>query len=88
MRLHADDPDDPWVFRVDFPEYGKSSRVVFVPGREGDGTTTRLLLDVLSLRKRPDVRNPRLMLTGGLAVGAGALAARRLHDHPSSVCRS
>jgi CubicO group peptidase (beta-lactamase class C family) len=70
MRLYPDDPDDPWVFRVEFPEYGKSSRVVFTGGQ--------LLLDVLSFRKRPDLRNPKRWGNGVLAAGATALAVRRL----------
>ena len=29
MCLHPDDPDDPWVFRVEMPYYGLNLRVVF-----------------------------------------------------------
>ena len=29
MRLHPDDPNDPWAFRVEMPEYGINLRVVF-----------------------------------------------------------
>jgi hypothetical protein len=46
LRLYPDDPDDPWVFRVEFPEYGKNSRVVFACARE-EGP---MRLDVLSAR--------------------------------------
>ena len=70
LRLHPDDPDDPRVFRVEFPGYGMDLRVVFSGGR--------LLLDVtMLLRKRPDVRNPRRWVAGLPAAGAVALAVRR-----------
>ena len=47
-------PDDPWVYRVEFPRYDKTWRVVFT-----DDMPPRLLLDVLSFQKRPGWRNPR-----------------------------
>jgi CubicO group peptidase (beta-lactamase class C family) len=78
MRLYPDDPHDPWVFRVEIPEYGKHYRVVFAPARE-DGSM-RLLMEVLSFRKRPDLRNPRPWVTGALAAGAAALVGRHLHS--------
>jgi CubicO group peptidase (beta-lactamase class C family) len=84
LRLYPDDPDDPWVFRVEFPDYGKSSRVVF-SGRPEGGAATRLLLDVMSLQKRPEARNPRLWLNGALGAAAAALAIRRgLHRRASA----
>jgi CubicO group peptidase (beta-lactamase class C family) len=81
MRLYPDDPDDPWVFRVEIPEYGKHYRVVFALAPE-DGEM-RLLMEVLSFRKRPDVRNPRRLLNGALLAGAATLAARRLRADPA-----
>ena len=72
MVLHPDDPDDPRVFRVVMPQYGRSDRVVFT-----DDTPPRLLLDVMSFEKRPDVRNPRRWVTGVAAAGLVATAARR-----------
>jgi CubicO group peptidase (beta-lactamase class C family) len=75
MRLNPDDPDDPWVFRVEIPEYGKNLRVVFARAPDGG---MRLLMDVLSFRKRPDVRNPRRWANAALAAGA-TLAVSRLH---------
>ena len=75
FRLYPDDPDDPWVFRVYFPEFGMNLRVVFDSGPKG-GKATRLLLDTMSFERRPDVHNPRRWLTGGLAVGTAALAVR------------
>jgi hypothetical protein len=45
----------------------------------------RLLMEVMSLQKRPEVRNPRLWLNGVLAAGAAALAIRRgLHRRVSA----
>jgi CubicO group peptidase (beta-lactamase class C family) len=84
LRLYPDDPDDPWVFRVEFPDYGKSFRVVFSRGPEDEGAPMRLLLDVMSFHKRPEVRNPRRWLNGVLAAGAATLAIRRgLHRRAS-----
>jgi CubicO group peptidase (beta-lactamase class C family) len=77
LGLYPDDPDDPWVFRVEFPDYGKSSRVVFSRGPEGRGAPMRLVLDVMSFHKRPEVRNPRRWVNGALAAGAATLAIRR-----------
>ena len=75
FRLYPDNPDDPWVFRIYFPEFGMNFRVVFDSGPI-DGAATRLLLDMMSFDRRPDLRNPRPWLTGGLAVGTAALAIR------------
>ena len=84
LRLYPDDPDDPWVFRADLPEFGKSPRVVFSGGPEQGGAATRLLMDLMSLQKRPEVRNPRPWMNGVLAAGAAALAIRRgLHRRAS-----
>jgi CubicO group peptidase (beta-lactamase class C family) len=76
LRLHPDDPDDPWVFRLEFPAYGTDARVVFGGGR--------LLLEEMSFRKRPELRNPRRWVTALPVVGAVALAVRRgAHRRPS-----
>jgi hypothetical protein len=38
FALIPDHPEDPWVFRVEFPEFGRSLRVVFNSGRKkGEG---------------------------------------------------
>jgi hypothetical protein len=50
------------------PEFGTETRVVF--------SDDRLLLEVMSFRKRPDVRNPRPWVTAVPAAGAAALAVR------------
>ena len=80
MRLYPDDPGDPKVFRVEFPEFGFSFRVVFSGGSEDGMTATRLLLDLMSFHKRPGIRNPRRWVTGVAAAAAVALTIRpRLH---------
>ena len=88
FRLYPDDPDDPWVFRIYFPEFGMEFRVVFDGGPK-DGTARHLLLDVMSFERRPDLRNPRPWLTGGLAVGTAAIAIRSvLHRRGHQVRRA
>ena len=84
FRLYPDDPDDPRVFRIYFPEFGMDFRVVF-DGAGKQGAATRLFLDVMSFERQPDVRNPRPWVTGGLAVGTAALAIRSVLHHRSSV---
>jgi hypothetical protein len=85
LRLYPDDPDDPWVFRVEFPDYGKTFRVVFSRRPEQEGTAMRLLLDVMSFQQRPEVRNPRRWVNGALAAGVATLAIRRsLHRRAST----
>ena len=77
MRLHADDPDDPWVFRLQIPDFGINLRVVFSQRPENGRTVTRLLTDMFSFQKRPDARNPRRLVNGALLASATALAVRR-----------
>ena len=84
FRLYPDDPDDPRVFRIYFPEFGMSFRVVFDGGPEG-GTATRLLMDVMSFERRPGFRNPRPWVTGGLAAGTAALIVRGILHRRSAV---
>ena len=71
MVLHPDDPDDPRVFRVVMPQYGRTVRVVFT-----DDRPRRLLLDVMSFEKRPDARNPRRVIESVAAAGIAAQAIR------------
>jgi hypothetical protein len=77
MRLHPDDPSDPWVFRLEIREYGINIHVVFSQTAEKGETATRLLTDVFSLQKRPEARNPRRLAAGALLAGATGLAVRR-----------
>ena len=72
MVLHPDDPDDPRVFRVVMPAYGRTDRVVFT-----NEAPPRLLLDVMSFEKRPNTRNPRRWVTGVAAAGLLVTATRR-----------
>jgi hypothetical protein len=81
MRLYPDDPDDPRVFRVEVPEFGYNLRVAFSKGPDDGATATRLLIELLSFRKRPGVRNPRRWLTGVAAAGAVAAAIRHSRHH-------
>ena len=76
MRLHPEDPDDPWVFRVEMPEYGINFRVVFSQTSDRGRTVTRLLTDMFSFQTRPDARNPRHLAGGALVAGATAIAVR------------
>jgi hypothetical protein len=81
MRLYPDDPADPRVFRVEFPEFGYSFPVAFT-GRPEDGVAaTRLLIDLFPFQKRPGVRNPRRWVNGVAAAGAVALAIRHHRHH-------
>jgi CubicO group peptidase (beta-lactamase class C family) len=80
FRLYPDDPDDPYVFRIHFPGFGIELRVVFDGGSK-QRTARRVLLDMMSFERRPDFRNPRRLLTGGLAVGTAALAIRSVMYH-------
>lgn len=81
MRLFPDD-DDPYVFRVDLSDLGMGTLPVVFSGTE-DGAT-RLLMNGMSLRKRPDSRDPRTWATGALVAGAAALSVRGArHRGPS-----
>jgi hypothetical protein len=74
MRLYPDDPGDPQVFRAELAEFGMSIPVAFSGGSAPGEGATRLLLDLMSFRKRPAVRNPRRWLNGAVAAAAGAAA--------------
>lgn len=79
FALHPDDPEDPYVFRLDMTEHGLGSmRIVF--GRDG-GATSRVHMEVMpvTLRKRSAASNPRKWVTGalGAAAVAGAVGAVR-----------
>ena len=78
-RLHADDPADPYRFRLDLTGEGLGTWPVAF-SRGGDGLVTLHLGPMpLSLTRRPGYRNPgRLAVAGAGAVAvAGAVAARR-----------
>ncbi len=81
MRLNPDDPDDPYVFRVDFSGLGKGTLRVAFSGCDARSARHRLMMNGMCLRRRPDVRNPRLLLTEALSVGTAVLAQRQLRRH-------
>jgi hypothetical protein len=80
FRLHADDPADPYLFRLDLTGLDRGTWPVAF-GRDGDGAATALHLGPMpmSIAKRPGYRNPaRLAAAGAGAAGAaGAAAALR-----------
>jgi hypothetical protein len=77
MPLHPDDPDDPYVFRIDMSEMGKPSLpVAFTPASDGSGPAQRFCFGQSVFHRRPDALNPRLLTTGALAVGSTAAAIR------------
>jgi CubicO group peptidase (beta-lactamase class C family) len=79
LRLHPDDENDPYVFRIDLSGFGLGScRVAFRQKAETGTTAMTLDLMPISLQKRSDIRNPRRLVGGALALGAIALAVRRL----------
>jgi CubicO group peptidase (beta-lactamase class C family) len=78
FRLHPDDEDDPYVFRIDFGAWGKPTfRVVFRRGSRTGATAFRLEGASMSMQKRPDALNPKRLLRGAVAGGGAALAIRR-----------
>ncbi|HET7870397.1 MAG TPA: serine hydrolase domain-containing protein, partial [Actinomycetota bacterium] len=76
--LHPDDPNDPYVFRIDLSQFGLGTlRLVFT--REPGGRVTAVHLaegKPLSARKRPAKTNPRLGACGALGALAVATTAR------------
>lgn len=80
FRLHADDPGDPYLFRLDLTDLDRGTwQIAF--SRNGDGAVTALHMAPIpmSVGKRPGYRNPaRLAAAGAGAAGvAGAAAALR-----------
>lgn len=67
------DATDPDVFHLPLKALGlDSTRVVFSRGPDGAVAALHLGLTPMTFRRRPDVRNPRPWLEGGLAVGTTA----------------
>jgi CubicO group peptidase (beta-lactamase class C family) len=81
LRLHPDDPDDPYVFRIDLSRYGLGTgRIVF--SRDDAGATTGLHFEgiLLSAEKSTTAVNPRMWArgaAGGLAASVAVKAVRR-----------
>lgn len=77
LRLHPDDNNDPYVFRIDLARFGLgTARIVF--NRKRGAGTTALHLDVfpLTLEKRPGWKQRR-WVTAALAAGGVAIAVRQ-----------
>ena len=77
FRLHADDPGDPYLFRLDLTDLGVGTWPVAF-SRNGDGTVAALHLAPMpmSLAKRPGYRNPALLAAAGAgAAGVASVAA-------------
>jgi CubicO group peptidase (beta-lactamase class C family) len=78
LRLHPDDEDDRYVFRIDLSALGPgTTRVVFSREPTGQVSALHLGLMPMTLRKRPDAHNPRPWVAGALVAGAAAIAVRR-----------
>ncbi|HLM20969.1 MAG TPA: serine hydrolase domain-containing protein, partial [Propionibacteriaceae bacterium] len=74
LRLHPDDPEDPYIFRIDVSQYGLgTARIVF--SRDAAGATTGLHFEgiLLSAEKSTTAVNPR-MWARGAAAGLAAAA--------------
>lgn len=64
MHLYHDDPNDPYVFRIDMSEMGKPPMpVVFTGGVEGKQPAERLCFGETVFHRRPDALNPRHLTT-------------------------
>jgi hypothetical protein len=77
MRLYPDDPDDPYLFRIDMSDMAKPPMpVAFTLAHDGSGPAQRLCFGQSVFHRRPDALNPRLLTAGALGVGATAAAIR------------
>ena len=79
-RLHADDPADPYLFRLDLTDEGLGTWPVAFSRDDGArGTSMHMGVTPISLFRRPGYRSPaRLAAAGAGAAGvAGAVAAWR-----------
>jgi CubicO group peptidase (beta-lactamase class C family) len=77
FRLHADDPADPYLFRLDVADLGLGTWPVAF-SQNGDGTVAALHLGPMpmSLARRPGYRNPaRWVAAGAGAAGVTSAAA-------------
>jgi len=84
VALHPDDPDDPYVFRIDLSQYGMTpARVVFSRGHAGTATEVHLDGLPLSAVKRSAVSGQPLLPCRAGADGRGW----RLHPGPPQTAR-
>ena len=85
LRLHPEG-EDPYAFRIDLSGLMLgTSPVVFSREAHGEVMALHLGLTPMSLRKRPDARNPRRWVSGALIAGAASMAACRLRQKRSAV---
>ena len=78
FQLHPGDDADPYVFGLDFAEYGLGTfPVVFSRDPEAGTMAVHFGAMPLSARKQPESTNPRLWASGAVAVAATAIAVRR-----------
>lgn len=78
LRLHPDDPTDPYVLRIDLSDVGMGTMpVVFATAA---GSRPCFFMDLMRFDRQPDARNPRRLATGALSVGAGAIAVHALRS--------
>jgi CubicO group peptidase (beta-lactamase class C family) len=78
-RLHPDEEDDPYVFRIDFADWGRGTYRVAFSRQDG---ALRLEGGAMSMEKRPDALNPRRWAMGAVVAGGGAAALRRAGRRP------
>lgn len=83
LPLHPDDPEDPYVFRIDLSSLGMgTSRVVFSRSHAGV-TAFHLDLDVapLSFDKQLAARDPRYWVSSAFGAVAAATTANTVRRH-------
>jgi hypothetical protein len=82
LPMHPDDPDDPYVFRIDFLGPGDFPVRLVFSRRPGVGTTA-VHLDFMPLTadRSPAATNPRRWATAALAAGATAVTLGRRGRH-------
>jgi CubicO group peptidase (beta-lactamase class C family) len=84
--LHPDDPDDPYVFRIDLSGFGLgTARLVFSRGAGEGATAVHLDLLPMSLRKQPATKGPSAWLTKALPAlmgGSAIVVGRRRSTSP------
>jgi len=76
FRLHPDDPDDPYVFRLDLSPYGIGTVRLVFSHDAAEATGVHLDGILLSAEKRPASRNSRRWATGAIGALAAATAVR------------
>jgi CubicO group peptidase (beta-lactamase class C family) len=84
LPLHPDDPDDPYVFRIDLTKLAAGAcRAVFSRAGQGRGAALHLDLDVgpLTFDKRSVTQDPRQWVNGALGVAAAAAAVSAARRH-------